>query len=109
MLYRDVFMSTKDDPLELYQAFHIGLMIAAALRGEEFTVEQHLKPALEILRSVAAKDSTLHDPQEEAAKNPEIAAFTAHHASLVFEVHRKMAAKILRSKESQVQVREIKP
>ncbi len=102
-------MSSKDDDLDMYQAFHLGLMIAAEMRDEEFTVEGHLKPALEILGGVAAKDHTLHDPQEEASKRPETAAVTSRLARLVFEAHRNVAAKILRSKESQYQFKEIKP
>lgn len=93
----------------MYQAFHLGLMIGAALHNEDFTVERHINPALAILREVAAKDSTLHDPQEEASKNPQIAAFTTRLAPLVIELHRQIAAKILRSKEPQFQVKEIKP
>ncbi|HTU17555.1 MAG TPA: hypothetical protein VMG10_05780 [Gemmataceae bacterium] len=29
-------MNAKDDPLEMYQAFHLGLMIGAALHNEDF-------------------------------------------------------------------------
>jgi hypothetical protein len=102
-------VDTKDDPLELYQAFHIGLMIAATLRDEEFTVQRQLTPALDMLRMVAESGQTLHDPQQEATKNPATASFTSFLAPLVFQMHRDLAAKILRSKGTQFQVKEIKP
>lgn len=102
-------MNERDDLFELYQAFHLGLLVGATLRSEQFDTRQHLRPALDVLRQVGMSEATIHDPQTEASKSPAIAPLIAQTASLVFQTHRELAAKILRGKESQFQVRTVDP